>query len=466
LPERDDELNGVDRQVVPDKLVIPHLFNPRPYQLDLLKAMDSGYKRAVVVWSRRAGKDKTLWNLIIKKALETRGTYYYFFPEYSQGRKAIWEGIAKNGVSFLDHIPETLAKRNANEMKLRLINGSIIQIIGTDKFDSVRGTNPIGCVFSEYAWQNPAAWDVVRPILRENGGWAVFNSTPYGENHFYKMWRRHNKDDSNWFTQMITADTALLPDGSPYITAEGIQEEIDDGMSESMVQQEFYCDFKADVGGFYYRKQLNEAEEEGRICSVPYDKTIPVETWWDVGWADDTAIWFTQTVGKEIHVIDYYVNNEESVDHYAKVLEDKGYLYDTHWLPHDGAAHSFDTGKTKQELLDDLVQGRVDVVPKIPRDEGIDALRMMFNRLWFDEEKTELGIDALSNYRRMYDSKLGRFKKEHVHDWASNGADALRQLAVGYRPPKSLRKKKKTSSYAASLKQYRDGQRTKSYMTA
>mgnify|MGYP001814386816 CR=1 FL=1 len=449
-----------------EKITIPHKFEPRPYQLELLKAMDSGYNRAVVVWSRRAGKDVTLWNLVIKKAMETKGLYYYFFPEYSQGRKAIWDAIRKDGVSFLDHIPESLAKRNNNEMKLRLINGSIIQIVGTDKYDSVRGTNPIGCVFSEYAWQNPAAWDVVRPILRENGGWAVFNSTPYGENHFYKMWKKHNTEgDSRWFTQMVTADTALLPNGEPYITKEGIEEEIEDGMSPDMVQQEFYCDFKADVGGFYYRKQLNEAEEEGRITKVPYDKSAQVETWWDVGWGDDTAIWFTQTIGREIHVIDYYVNNEEAIDHYARILDEKGYHYSTHWLPHDAAAHEFGTGKTKQELLSELTSATVDIVPKISRNEGIDALRMMFNKLWFDEEKCELGLDALSNYRRVKDTKLGRFKKEHVHDWASNGADALRGLAVAYQVPKNLRaKKKKKSSYAASLKQYQNGTKTKSYM--
>ena len=445
-------------------ITIPHLYKPRNYQLDLLKAMDSGYKRAVVVWSRRAGKDITLWNMIIKKALQRKGIYYYFFPEYSQGRKAIWEGIGKNGVSFLDHIPESLAKRNTNEMKLRFVNGSILQIIGTDKFDSVRGTNPIGCVFSEYAWQNPAAWDVVRPILRENGGWACFNSTPYGENHFYKMWKRHDGKHDKWFTQLITADTAILDNGDPYISAADIQEEIEDGMSPDMVQQEFYCDFKADVGGFYYRKQLNAAEEEGRITKVPYDETVPVDTWWDIGWSDDTAIWFTQTVGREIHVIDYYINNQESATHYIDVCDKKGYIYNKHHLPHDAGSHSFETGRTKQEVMEDFWGNKVEVLPKLGRDDGIDAVRIMFGRCWFDEEKSELGLDALSNYRRMKDTKLARFKKEPVHDWASNGADAFRQLATGYEVPRSQRQTKKKSSYAESLKLYQAGRKSKSYM--
>lgn len=443
-------------------ITIPHKYNPRPYQLDLLKAMDSGYKRAVVVWSRRAGKDVTLWNLIIKKALETRGLYYYFFPEYSQGRKAVWDAIRRDGVSFLDMIPEELAKRNNNEMKLKLINGSIIQIVGTDKFNSIRGTNPIGCVFSEFAFQNPEAWAVVRPILRENEGWAVFNSTPYGENHFYKMWRHHQNDD-RWFTQLITAETALMDNGEPYITREGIEEEIEDGMSPDMVQQEFYCDFKADVGGFFYRKQLNQAEEDGRICGVPYDEAVPVDTWWDIGFSDDTAIWFTQTVGREIHVIDYYVNNQEPATHYIDIVNDKKYRYNKHHLPHDAAAHEFSTGRTKEEVFTNAWGKKVDIVPKISKDDGIDAVRSIFSRCWFDEEKCELGLDALSNYRRERDPKMNRFKREPVHDWSSNGADAFRQLAVGYEIPRQQRMKKK-SSYAESLKRYKVENRTKSYM--
>jgi phage terminase large subunit len=444
-------------------ITIPHKYEPRPYQLDLLKALDSGYKRAIVVWSRRAGKDLTLWSLVIKKALEKKGLYYYFFPEYSQGRKAVWDAIDNDGVSFLDRIPESLAKRNKNEMKLTFINGSILQIIGTDKFDSIRGTNPIGCVFSEYAWQNPAAWEVVKPILRVNGGWAVFNSTPFGENHFHKMWKR-GLDNESWFTQMVTADTALLPNGEPYIKPEDIEEERAEGTSEAMIQQEFYCDFKADVGGFFYRKQLNAAEEEKRITKVPYDETVPVDTWWDIGWSDDTAIWFTQTVGREIHVIDYYINNQEAATFYIDYVDSLPYIYNKHHLPHDAAAHEYGTGKTKEEVFQQFWGNKVEVLDKVSRDDGIDAARTMFSRCWFDEEKCELGLDALSNYRRAYDDKLARFKKEPVHDWSSNGADAFRQLAVGYEIPRSQRSTKKKSSYAESLKRYKQGQRTKSYM--
>ena len=139
------------------QLTIPHLFTPRPYQIPLLQAMDSGtVKRACVVWHRRCGKDKTLWNYTVKKAVEKPGMYFYFLPTNVQGRKVIWDGMDSTGLKFLDHIPDELKKGvNGTDMKVELVNGSIIQVVGTDKYDSVRGTNPIGCVFSEYAFQDP-----------------------------------------------------------------------------------------------------------------------------------------------------------------------------------------------------------------------------------------------------------------------------------------------------------------------
>ena len=234
-----------------NEITIPYKFEPRQYQLELLQALDSGYDRAIAVWSRRAGKDKTLLNLVVKKALERVGVYYYFFPTFTQGRRVIWDGIDNGGMAFMDHIPDALiASSNSNEMKVVLTNGSIIQIVGTDDYDRVRGSNPVGCVFSEYAWQNPMAYDTVRPILRANGGWAVFNSTPFGENHFFDLWQEAQENDA-WFTQLVTVETALTNDGEHYITTEDIEEEKLSGMSDEMVEQEFYCSFTANTGGFY-----------------------------------------------------------------------------------------------------------------------------------------------------------------------------------------------------------------------
>jgi hypothetical protein len=156
-------------------ITIPYKFEPRTYQKELLAALDSGYRRAIAVYHRRAGKDKTMFNALVKKSLQRKGVYYYFFPEYAQGRRVIWDGIDGSGFKFLDHIPEPLIQsKNSTDMKIVLTNGSVIQVMGTDKFDKVRGSNPVGCVFSEFAFQNPKAWNIVRPILGENQGWAIF----------------------------------------------------------------------------------------------------------------------------------------------------------------------------------------------------------------------------------------------------------------------------------------------------
>ena len=169
---------------------LPFHFKPRPYQLPFFRAMDGGLKRAVLVHHRRAGKDKSAFNFMVKEAFKRVGIYYYFFPTYNQGRKVLWDGIDKDGFRFLDHIPKEVRKGDPNqtEMKQMLINGSMIQIVGSDNVDTIVGTNPVGCVFSEYPLQDPSGWDFVRPILRENGGWAVFCYTPRGKNHGYDLY--------------------------------------------------------------------------------------------------------------------------------------------------------------------------------------------------------------------------------------------------------------------------------------
>ena len=199
---------------MPKIITLPYKFTPRDYQLPFLQAMDSGYKRAVLVWHRRAGKDKTLVNLFAKRMHERVGNYYYYFPTYNQGRKILWEGKDKAGMPFLAHFPRALLKKRPNdsEMKLEYKNGSIFRVIGTDDHNAIVGPNPVGCGFSEYSLQDPSAWDYIRPILAENDGWAVFDFTPRGENHGYQLYKMA-LDDPSWFAQLLTVeDTKVISD--------------------------------------------------------------------------------------------------------------------------------------------------------------------------------------------------------------------------------------------------------------
>ena len=386
----------------------------------MLAAMDGGYKRAVAIWHRRAGKDKTLLNLTAKKALQRVGNYYYYFPTGSQGRKILWQGMDRAGMPFLDHIPKEIRKKTReDEMRIELVNGSAIQIIGTDRLEVV-GPNPVGCVFSEYSLQNPKGWDYIRPILAENEGWAIFNYTPRGRNHGYDLYEmaRHNPD---WFVQVLTVeDTGAIP-------LEAVEAERRAGMSDELIQQEFFCSWDYGLEGAFYLKQIALAYKEGRVTNVPVD-SLPVHTAWDLGRKDATAIWFFQLVGQEIHLVDYYENSGEEMEHYAKVLQDRGYLYGDHYAPHDATAKRLSAPSIEDRAYELGIRFTV-LEQENDIFAGIEAVRSIFHRFWFDEIKTKPGLNAVMNYRKEWDEVHKVFKTRPLHDWSSNGADALRYLA-------------------------------------
>lgn len=225
---------------------IPFKFKPRFYQIPLFKALDNGILRAIIVWHRRSGKDKACFNYTIKRACERVGTYFYFLPEYSQAKKVIWENIDIDGFKMLDHVPKELLKRiNNTDLLIELVNGSVIQLMGADTFDkSGVGTNPIGVVFSEFAVQKEHIWNFLRPILKVNGGWAIFNFTPRGQNHAFKLLELARTLDT-WFTQILTVeDTGIL-------SLQDIEDERAEGMTQAMVDQEYYCKFIENATNFF-----------------------------------------------------------------------------------------------------------------------------------------------------------------------------------------------------------------------
>jgi hypothetical protein len=222
---------------------IPCNYKPRPYQLPFLVNMDRGKIRACLVWHRRSGKTKTIFNFEIKKAFERVGQYFHCFPEYNQGRKVLWDGIDETRVLDLHCPPELRKATNKQEMKIDLINGSLWQIIGADNYDAVVGTNPKGIVFDEFSISEKMrkAWDFFRPILVENGGWAVFCFTPRGRNHAWDIYQMAQRNPE-WFCQLLTVDDTKA------LSVSDVQKERDAGMSEDMIRQEFYCDFLTSMG--------------------------------------------------------------------------------------------------------------------------------------------------------------------------------------------------------------------------
>lgn len=404
---------------------LPHRFEPRAYQLPLLEAFDSGrYKRFIQLWHRRSGKDKLDLNIVAREMQKVVGAYYYFYPTYSQGKKALWEGIGKDGMRYIEHFPSELieGKPNDTEMKIWYKNGSLFQIIGVEDIDRVVGTNPRGCVFSEYSLQNPKAWEYIRPILRENGGWAIFNYTPRGKNHGFDLYETALQNPK-WFVQKLTIDdTHVLTDAD-------IQEERDAGMTEDMIQQEFYCSFTAAIMGSYYYQQYDEAEKAGRFGNVPYEPELPVYTVWDLGISDAMAIGFYQVFGKEVRKIDYVEKSGEGLPYFAKLLQDKGYVYGKHFAPHDIKVRELGSGKSRLEVAKGLGI-KFEVVKDIGIQDGIDAGRALFKRLWVDKEKCKEWLRLIPQYTKEWDEDNKIFKNNPLHDWTSHGADEYRYASI------------------------------------
>lgn len=434
---------------MPDlNLTIPFDYTPRWYQLPILKALDLGIKRIAWVAHRRSGKDKTAFNAVIKEMVRRVGAYYYIFPTYTQGRKILWDGIGKDGKKLLHHFPkELIASINNTEMKVTLTNGSIFQIVGADNIDSIVGTNPVGVVFSEYSIMDPLAWRYIRPILAENGGWAIFVYTPRGENHGYDLWTlavqefKQAKADNKmplWYAQMNKAsETKVIPQD---VLDQERKEIIHQDGNDALYMQEMECSFSTPLAGAFYAAQIQRALQEGRIGRVPHNPRYKVDTWWDLGVNDRMAIWFTQTMGATLHFIDYYEFSGQGLDHYIGKLQEKGYVYGRHVAPHDIRQRELTNGKQRIDTARSLGIN-FDIAPSLSFQDGIDSGRALFNKCYFDSEKCADGLNALKNYTKVFDAKRKIYLKEPLHNWASNGADAYRYCAIsiddaidGYKP--------------------------------
>jgi len=406
---------------------VPRDYLPRRYQLDFIEAIEVyGYKRAIQVWHRRGGKDITDLAITIRACLEHIGAYWHVFPTYSQGKKAMWEGVTKDGKRYLDFIPKESIKRvNNQEMVIEFTNGSIWRVVGSDNVNNLVGAGVRGVVFSEMSLQSPLVWQYIQPMLLENGGWAIFNGTPRGENHFYELVEMA-KGNPNWYVDIKTIDDTCV------VSKEQIEELRREGKSEEIIQQEYYCSFAGSIHGAYYADMMRKMVADKRICSVPVDDNVLVNTSWDLGINDAMAITFYQTVGKEIHIVDYYEASGEGLAHYAAMLVQKGYNYHKHYAPHDIRARELGTGKSRLETAEKMGI-KFEIVPNIPVIDGIGAVRGLLSRIWIDAVKCKHLINVLKQYRKDWDEKGQRFRDHPLHDWSSNGADSIRYMCVSYR---------------------------------
>ena len=438
---------------------IPYHFDSRAYQDPFIRAVhaaingQSEKRYFMQIWHRRSGKDKTdIADPVPRRLIKDPCLVKFVYPTLVMGRENLWDGIGGDGFRYREHIPEGLRVGRPNETTMKItvqtknyaVDGgtSIFQIGGSDKPDSLRGGNPKMVVFSEWSEQDPYAWDVVEPILRENDGIAIFNMTPKGDNHARGLYE-YAKNNPKWYTQILTAeDTGIWSlKQLDEIKDDIIKRWSANGRSEAEAlayfEQEYLCSFETPVIGSYYGAAVRLAEKEGRITTVPYHEDYPVHTYWDLGMDDSMSIWFGQEIGARFRFIDYYENSGEGLQHYAKVLQDRGYLYGRHFAPHDIAVRELGTGKSRLEVAARLGI-KFEVGPQLEIDEGINACRSIFRQCWFDADKCHRGINCLKNYRKDWDDKNKVFKTKPKHDWSSHGADSFRTFGVGhrtFRPP-------------------------------
>jgi hypothetical protein len=415
---------------------LPNNWKPRHYQLDAWRYLENGGRHCEVVWHRRSGKDELGLHWTAVAAFQRKGTYWYMLPLASQAKKAIWNAVNPHtGRKRIDEaFPEAIRKRqNDQEMYIEFVNGSTWQVVGSDNFNSLVGSPPIGLVYSEWALSNPAAKAYLRPILAENGGWQIFNTTPRGKNHAFRT-LQGAKEDPNAFAQVLTAkDTGVLTDEqldkllAEYVTDYG------ETLGTAYFEQEFLCSFETPVMGAVYAKELREAA--GRIRGVPYDPTKPVSIFWDLGRADKTAIWFCQLAPFEYRVIDYMEGVGKHIGEYIVDLQAKRYVYGDCWLPHDANNELLAAERTVAQQLR-AAGFKTRTVPKTSVDTRIEAARLILPLCYFDERKTELGMDALRNYRYRVDEDTKQFSNEPLHDWASHAADAFGYMAIALKEPK------------------------------
>jgi hypothetical protein len=371
-----------------------------------------------------------------------KGQYYHLFPTARQARKAIWDGIDKDGLKVMDHFPkEVIVSKNETDMKITLTNGSIYQLVGTDMgLDWLVGTNPVGLLFSEYPIMSPKAWDFLRPIIRENDGIALFVYTPRGQNHGHRMFEMAQENDQ-WFCSKLTVEDTRRDsegeDGSRVVTADDLEEERREGMDEQMIQQEYYCSFHAAIPGAYFAKEMTRMETDGRIGRVPWEPKLRTSTYWDLGIDDSMSVVFAQQHGQEVRIIDYYEASGEGLPHFISEIKSKPYSYDSHNAPWDIEVRELTTGKTRRETARSLgINFRVGKKVN-KKEEAIEQARQLLSRCWMDRRKCERLIASLRNYHKEYDDKNQVFKARPVHNWASHGADSFMELAMSIRPERT-----------------------------
>jgi hypothetical protein len=347
----------------------------------------------------------------------------YVAPYRSQAKSVAWD--------YLKHFARPITKSsNEADLIIELLNGAKIRLFGADNADAMRGLGFDGLYLDEYGDFKPSVWgNVVRPALSDKQGWCVFGGTPKGKNQFWNIYETSRKLPNEWFSLSLPASKSkLLPESE--LNAAKAQ------LAEDQYLQEYECSFEAAIVGAIWGVEMRKLTEDGRITKVENQIEVKTHTAWDLGHTDDTAIWWYQVIAGEIHIVDYFALSGGTIEEFVSKIKEKPYNYGKHYLPHDARARTLASGGKSviEQMAVGLGINNLAIVPSLSVQEGIQAVRTALPRCWFDAEKCADGVEALRQYQREYDEDKKAFRQTPKHDWTSHPADAMRMLAISWRP--------------------------------
>lgn len=411
----------------PNTVVIPYY--PRPQ----FGAFHNSTKRfGVIVAHRRAGKTVSCINHLIRASITCRkpdGRFAYVAPYYTQAKDVAWAYLKRFSASIPGH------EVNESELRIDYPNGARIRLYGADNYDRLRGGYLDGVVLDEYADMAPAAWgSVIRPMLADRLGWAVFIGTPKGRNAFFDKVAEAKANPETWFFADLKASgTGLIR-----------QEELSAARTEMTPEQyaqEFENSFDAAILGAYYGRDISDMESAGRLTTFEIDPMLPVDVVADLGMDDPTALLMFQVGPEGPRIVGCYENNGHALAHYVSEVAARGFKPRYWWLPHDAEVRELGTGRTRVETM----QGLGCVVRKVPDHkiiDGINAMRLMLAKSWVHAEHCRDAVEAWRQYRQDWDEKNKVFRTSPKHDWTSHYADCGRYLAMAWRELAPLTKPK------------------------
>lgn len=388
----------------------------------------------MLVAHRRAGKDQLGLNLAAIASQERVGLYWHVFPTERANRGGVWLGMdTDSGRRFVDQaFPHALRRKTREHtMEVEFANGSLWKCLGSDNYNALRGGNPLGVVFSEYAFADPESWtSIVAPILRENDGWAAFISTPNGPNHLHELYKIARGNPEVWHVEYLTVeDTGILT------AADMEAARIEDGLTDVDVRREFYCDWHSIYSGTYYAKELDLLKQQNRARPIEYDPARPVFAAWDLGFSDELVVLMFQRNGTAHNLIGsraYQFTKFE--DALADLTQAFPWSIEKHLLPHDTAS------RTMQGLVIEMFEKfgtEVSIVERADTTKGIEVVRELFPSLWIDNAVRAWSpagnnarfLEAIGGYRAA-STKHGVYSRTPVHSWESHYMDALRYYAL------------------------------------